>query len=286
MVAIRGDGVIKGSVSGGCIEDDLIRRVANGELIEACPRKVIYGVSADEAHRFGLPCGGTMHLVIERLSRDSKFDALLAMTQEGAVVCRELDLASGGVTMRPGTASEELTFDGKTLLTVHGPQHRLVIIGAGHLSEYVAQIALMLGYRVIVCDPREEYTCEWSVPQTEISQEMPDDLLIRIGVDQNTAVVALTHDPKLDDMALIEALKSNAFYVGAIGSRANNSKRRARLREFDLGEAQIATLKGPVGLHIGAQTPQEIAVSILAEMTATRRHVLVVPGQPTSKSVS
>jgi xanthine dehydrogenase accessory factor len=151
-----------------------------------------------------------------------------------------------------------------------------VLIGAGQLSEYVARLAIALGYSVIVCDPRDEYSATWDVPRSELSREMPDDLLLRIGVDSHTAVVALTHDPKLDDLALLEALSSDAFYVGAIGSRTNSARRRERLKLFDLTDEQIERLHAPIGLYIGAQTPTEIAVAIVAEMTAIRRNVPVL----------
>src|SRR5690606_18343519 len=128
---------------------------------------------------------------------------------------------------------------------------------------------------VIVCDPREEYRVGWQVENVEVVHAMPDDLVLQLQPDSRTAVVALTHDPKLDDLALMEALKSAAFYVGAIGSRANNARRRERLKEFDLDDAQLARLHGPIGLYIGSKTPAEIAISILAELTAVRNGVAV-----------
>jgi len=161
--------------------------------------------------------------------------------------------------------------DGKTLLSVHGPRWRLLIIGAGQISHYLAEMAMALDYRVIICDPRIEYSAEWNLPGVELRTDMPDDAVLALALDPNSAVVALTHDPKLDDMALLEALKSPAFYVGALGSRSNNDKRRARLCEhFDITAEEAARLHGPVGLRIGSRTPPEIAVSILAEMTAVK----------------
>jgi xanthine dehydrogenase accessory factor len=149
----------------------------------------------------------------------------------------------------------------------------LFIIGAGQLSRFLAQVATAMDYRVTVCDPREEYRAGWSLPGVELVHVMPDDLVIDAKLDARSAVVALTHDPKLDDLALMEALKTEAFYVGAIGSRVNNARRRERLREFDLSEAQIAKLHGPIGIYIGSKTPYEIAVSILAELTAVKNGV-------------
>jgi xanthine dehydrogenase accessory factor len=149
----------------------------------------------------------------------------------------------------------------------------LLIIGAGQLSRYLASMAQPLDYHVIVCDPREEYAEEWDVPGVEFTREMPDDVVMNLSADAHTAIVALTHDPKLDDLALMEALKSRAFYVGAIGSRANHTKRRERLKLFDVTEQELVQLHGPIGLHLGARTPPEIAVAILAEMTAIKNGV-------------
>jgi xanthine dehydrogenase accessory factor len=149
----------------------------------------------------------------------------------------------------------------------------MLVIGASQLSKYLAQIAVGLDYQVTVCDPREEYTETWDIPGVTLVRTMPDDTALAMNLDERCAVVALTHDPKLDDLALMEALKSPAFYVGALGSRANNSKRRERLLEFDLTEAQIGRLHGPIGLYIGSRTPPEIAISILAEITAAKNGV-------------
>ena len=138
------------------------------------------------------------------------------------------------VTLASAHATDGLLFDGDTLTTIHGPRYRMLVIGAGQLSKYLAQIAVGLDYQVTVCDPREEYTETWDVPGVRLVKTMPDDTVVDMKLDERCAVVALTHDPKLDDLALMEALKSRAFYVGALGSRANNVKRRKRLEEFDL----------------------------------------------------
>lgn len=273
MLAVCEDGRVVGSVSGGCIEDDLIARVrANGiELIR--PEIVSYGISADEAHRFGLPCGGTIELALEPLSAASRLPELLARLEAGELVERSLHLASGVVTLgaAPGGAVQRIE-DG-FLHTLHGPRWRLFIIGAGPLSRFLAQIAAGMDYRVTVCDPREEYRSGFSIPGVSLVHAMPDDLVIDARLDARSAVVALTHDPKLDDLALMEALKSEAFYVGAIGSRANNAKRRERLKLFDLTDAELARLHGPIGIYIGSKTPAEIAISIMAEMTAVKNAV-------------
>jgi xanthine dehydrogenase accessory factor len=273
MLAVRDDGLVAGSVSGGCIEDDIIDRTRREGMTATQCQAVTYGVSADEARRFGLPCGGTIQLVLEPLRRDSGVRGLLREIEAGHLVARRLDLASGQTSLHPARATDGLVFDGATLVTIHGPRYRMLVIGASQLSKYLAQIAVGLDYQVTVCDPREEYMETWDIPGVTLVRTMPDDTVVAMGLDERCAVVALTHDPKLDDLALMEALKSRAFYVGALGSRANNAKRRERLREFDVSDAEIARLHGPIGLYIGSRTPPEIAISILAEVTAVKNGV-------------
>lgn len=272
-LAICEDGQVVGSVSGGCIEDDLIARVRDHGIEIAHPEIVSYGISADEAHRFGLPCGGTIELAIEPLTQASGIAELLARLAQGELVERRLTLATGAVTLATAQPSAIQRIEDGVLTTLHGPRWRLYIIGAGPLSRFLATIAAGMDYRVTVCDPREEYRSGFSIPGVQLVHAMPDDLVLEAKLDARSAVVALTHDPKLDDLALMEALKSDAFYVGAIGSRANNAKRRERLKLFDLSEAQLARLHGPIGIYIGSKTPAEIAISIMAEMTAVKNAV-------------
>jgi xanthine dehydrogenase accessory factor len=272
-LAICDDGTVIGSVSGGCIEDDLIERVRTHGIVRSAPEIVSYGISADEAHRFGLPCGGTIELAIEPLSERSRIAELLQHLEQHELVQRRLDLRSGEVTLSKAAPGAQMQVSEQAMVTLHGPRWRLLIIGAGQLSRFLAQIATAMDYHVIVCDPREEYRAGWQVEGVQLVHAMPDDLVLDMKLDHRSAVVALTHDPKLDDLALMEALKSDAFYVGAIGSRANNAKRRERLLEFDVTPAQLERLHGPIGLYIGSKTPAEIAISILAEMTAIKNGV-------------
>ncbi len=272
-LAICDDGRLVGSVSGGCVEDDLIAAVREQGIVRTRPEIVSYGITADQAHRFGLPCGGTLELAIEPLSARSRIDELLQRLARHELVARRVDLGSGEVTLGPAAPGMALQVSHSALTTVYGPRWRLLIIGAGQLSRFLAQIALGMDYQVTVCDPREEYRDSWNLDGVELSREMPDDLVLGMRLDSRSAVVALTHDPKLDDLALMEALKSDAFYVGAIGSRVNNAKRRERLRLFELGDAELARLHGPIGIYIGSRTPSEIAISILAEMTAVKNGV-------------
>jgi len=267
-----------GSVSGGCIEDDLIRRIREGGVQAACasdtPAVLRYGISADEAHRFGLPCGGTVELVLEPVSARSRLDELLQACEQRRNTERVLDLRTGAVELRDGRRDGVPHLDDARLTTYLGPQVRLIVIGAGDLSRFLCQMALALGFEVIVCDPREEHRASWYLNGVPVSHEMPDDMILRLRPDARTAVVAVTHDPKLDDLALIDALRSEAFYVGAIGSRRNSVHRRTRLREhFDLTEAALDALHGPAGLYIGSKTPAEIALSIMAEVVAVKNGV-------------
>ncbi|MBK5104448.1 MAG: XdhC family protein [Burkholderiales bacterium] len=275
MLAIRDDGQVSGSVSGGCVEDDLIERVQKQQLAGDKPEVVTYGVSKEQADRFRLPCGGTLQLVLEPVKASSGLDELLRIIERHELVARFLDLETGISRLERGRWSDALEFNTKVLKTVHGPRWRLLIIGAAQLSRYLAQMAQALDYQVTVCDPREEYADAWDLADMRIDRRYPDDVVQALNLDAHSAVVALTHDPKLDDIALLEALKSPAFYVGALGSKANNDKRRKRLADFDLSAGEIARLHGPVGLRIGSRTPPEIAVAILAEMTAVRRGVQV-----------
>jgi xanthine dehydrogenase accessory factor len=279
LLALRDDGPVVGSVSGGCVEDDLIERVRTGERVET-PSIIHYGVSKEEAARFGLPCGGTLRLVQEPLRDPAWIEEVLARTARHELVARRLELATGTVSVEPAGRGESFAFDGRTLRALFGPRWRLLIVGAGQLSRVLAQMALALDFEVICCDPREEYGPGWDLPGTRFSTAMPDDLALELQLDPHSAVVALTHDPKLDDLVLLEALKSPAFYVGALGSRANTARRRERLALFDLSAEEIARLHGPIGLHLGARTPAEIAVAILAEIVAVRHGVELVQKKP------
>ncbi|TSA11584.1 MAG: XdhC family protein [Betaproteobacteria bacterium] len=275
MLAVRDDGQVSGSVSGGCVEDDLIERVHNHKLAGDKPEVVTYGVTKEQADRFRLPCGGTLQLVLEPVKDGAALDELLVAIERHELVARFLDLESGKSRIEPGRWSDALEFDGKLLKTVHGPRWRLLLIGAAQVSRYLTQMAQALDYHITVCDPRAEYADAWDLAGVSIDRGYPDDVVQSMNLDAHCAVVALTHDPKLDDIALLEALKSPAFYVGALGSKANNDKRRKRLADFDLSSGEIARMRGPVGLKIGSRTPPEIAVAILAEMTAVRRGVQI-----------
>ena len=269
-LAIRQDGQVAGSVSGGCVEDDLIRRVQTEILTRETPEVVVYGVSQEEAARFGIPCGGTLRLLIEPRPELAVLEKLLAAISTHTIKRRRVEIASGKSTLTTGDRNDTFSFDQQVMCTTYGPRWRMILIGAGQLSLYTADFALAADFEVTIIDPRDEYVEGIDRQDITFIQGMPDDVLLDLKVDTHTAVIALTHDPKLDDMALMEALKSPAFYVGALGSKVNTQKRKERLLEFDVSKEQVEKLHGPVGLRIGALTPPEIAVSILAEVIAVK----------------
>lgn len=278
VMALREDGRTVGSVSGGCIEDDLIHKFsqafAGQGMPQSTPQRVRYGVTADEAHRFGLPCGGTLELLLEFDPAAEALQQLVSRLDGGELVRRTLDCGSGAVQLLPAQKPEALQFDGQRLSCIFGPGYRMLLIGAGALAEYLASMALFNGFRVTLCDPRMQYMGCSEMPGIELDTRMPDDALRAFAPDARSAVVALSHDPKLDDLALLAALDSPAFYIGAIGSRRNCASRRARMIEhFGQTEESLQRLRAPVGLFIGSKTPAEIAVSIMAELIAVKNSV-------------
>ncbi len=279
LAALTAGGRLAGSVSGGCIEHDLLARLrGGGRLGPTFPAIVTYGVTREEAHRFGLPCGGRLELVVERLAATSApLRGILARIEAHECLARRLCLATGEASLHPaGRGDAELRYDGRTLTKVFGPRWRLLIIGAGTLSRFTAEMGRALDYEVIVCEPRPAIAAAWRVPGTRLVTDMPDDA-VRTYAHERCAVLALLHDPRLDDLALMEALEGPAFYVGALGSRANNARRRARLAALGLAPEAIARLHGPVGLPIGSKTPAEIALAALAGVTAARHGVVLIP---------
>lgn len=274
LLALRDDGEVEGSVSGGCVEEDLLANPVMENTDRVCS-VLNYGVTQAESARLGLPCGGTLRLVREPLREPGWIAQLLHRCDQGERLVRDLDLASGVVRLRTARAHESLRFDGSRLLVPFGPAWRLLLIGAGQLSRYVAKMAGSLGFQVLICDPRSGYTHDWQAEGASLLPGMPDDAVRSARPDAHTAVVALSHDPVLDDLALIAALNSDAFYVGALGSQVNNERRRTRLLSLGLEAAQLERLHGPVGLSIGSRTPPEIALSLLAQLVALRNGVQV-----------
>jgi len=285
-MALEGSGAVVGSVSGGCIEDDLIKKyslarqtnpdpsVREAVLPNGPPERLTYGISADEAHRFGLPCGGTLELLLEFNPDAESLSGLVQRLERGELVKRITSLQTGLVELIPAEQPCELSLSADRLVNCFGPAYRMLLIGAGQLTEYLATMASFSGFQVTVCDPRPEYRYGWNLPQVQLLTDWPDDVVQAFKPDRRSCVIALTHDPKLDDLALLEALGSPAFYVGAIGSRRNHHQRHARLVEhFGHSEESLKDLRGPIGIYIGSKTPAEIAVSVMAEVLAVKNGV-------------
>ena len=233
--------------------------------------------------RFGLPCGGRLELLVEELDNQTQLQTLLYKIQSKEFISRQVCLNTGAVSLHAANAKDDFAFTNDYVKKVFGPRWQMLLIGAGHLSQYVAQIALMLDYHVIVCDPREEYQQSWPLTdEIDMVGMMPDEAVQAYVTHPRSVVITLAHDPKLDDMALMDALNSNAFYIGAIGSQKNHEKRCERLKELGLTAQQLHRLHAPVGLPIGSHAPPEIAVSILAEITAFRHEARIVEDNSTS----
>ena len=275
LMAMRDDGVVIGSVSGGCIEDDLVAR--RNEFSGAMPILERYGITSEDARKFGLPCGGELEVVIESALDAARLNALFLKIAAGEVCARSLDLKTGEWQFLPASHTDVTGRTDQQFICIHGPRWRLLIIGASEIARYLAEVAATLDFQVSICDPREEYRSVWRVPGSVFLDGMPDEAVLAFNADAHTVIVAVSHDPKLDDMALMEALKTRAFYVGAVGSSKTSEERRKRLLEFDVSAAQVAKLHGPVGLSIGSRTPPEIAIAILAELVAARNGLVLAP---------
>jgi xanthine dehydrogenase accessory factor len=273
LAAIRDDGILVGSVSGGCIEDDLVAH--RNDFTGAKPHFARYGVTADEARRFGLPCGGELEIIIEPEVDADSIAALLGHISEGRIVARHVDLATGAWSFDPAHPNDECERTGTRFTSVHGPRWRMLVIGASEIAHYLAEVAATVDYQVFVCDPREEYRTAWRAKDSKWIDGMPDDAVLAFKPDGHSVILTVSHDPKLDDMALLEALKSDAYYVGSVGSSRTSAERRKRLADFDLTAQQIARLRGPVGLSIGSRTPPEIALAILADLVASRNGIVL-----------
>ncbi len=284
LMLMRRDGVFCGSVSGGCVEQDLVARYVAGELSERSPTLLDYGIDRQQATRLGLPCNGRLELLVEQLASAAPLQQLLAAIRSDRVVARRVCLHTGEVSLHPrgldtlGGGEAEFEYAPTQVQKTFGPAWRLLLIGAGHLAAYVAPMARMLNYQVLVCDPREGEQ-PWGLEGCQRLAGMPDDAVRAHITHARCVVLALTHDPRLDDLALLAALDSPAFYVGAIGSRRNCQARRERLGSLGLSAAQLARLHAPVGLPIGSHAPPEIALSILAEITCLRNRAARSPAR-------
>ncbi|QIB66729.1 XdhC family protein [Kineobactrum salinum] len=274
LLVCNGRGEQLGSLSGGCIEEDLLERLREDGLPGARAALIEYGVSAAQNERLGLPCGGRLQVLVQRLQVQSDLPWLeAALAAIGARRClrRVVDISTGATRYGEEELHQALDFDGRELAQSFGPQMRLLLVGAGQLSQGLAELALAMDYDVLVTDPRPSMLEQWEGPSVPLLGGMPDDVVRDHASDRHSIVITLTHDPRIDDMALMEALTTPAWYVGALGSRRTTDRRLQRLRQLELSEEQLASLHAPVGLDIGSKTPLEIAVSIMAQLIQLRR---------------
>lgn len=273
LLAMSSGGALVGSVSGGCVEEQLLARFRSDELAEPFPTRVDFGIDRAEAGRIGLPCGGRLELLVEELPTAEPVEALLARLDAGDLVARRVCLRTGEVSLHPGQGRPELEVSEDAVVKVLGPAWHLLLVGDGQLARVLATMARLLDYGVTICDPRDDFADPAPLPDVAYSRLPPDDAVRAMADQPRTAIVALAHDPKQDDLALMEALASRAFYVGALGSHRTAATRRERLAQVGLTPTQIERLRGPAGLPIGSKRPAEIALSILAEITAARNGV-------------
>jgi len=279
MMACTLDGEIAGSISGGCIEEDFLVQLRDGSLksqydIELKPFVVKYGITAEQAARLRLPCGGQLHVLLEYIApvahNREVFSALVDSLEAHQRVSRLVDLRNGLISVQHRASEQAVILDEESLLHSLSPRYKLLLLGAGDVARYVAEMALALEYDVTLCDPRPDYLANWHVEGVHVTSELPDDVVRDNFSDPYSGVIALAHDPRVDDMALMEALKTQAFYVGAMGSDRTSAARRLRLPELGLTAEEIDRLHAPIGLQIGSKTPAEIAISVMAEVTAVR----------------
>lgn len=289
--AVSSSGALCGSVSGGCVESDVYEKAQ--EVFESGePQLVTYGITDDEAWSVGLPCGGEIDVFLERrgaqepLAPTDGGRAVLFTVLEGEQVGRKLLVAEGGETAGNGPPqlaelAEEILRKGRNRLVEvdgarvfaewYGPPPRLLVYGAVDTAEALCAAAKLLGWQTIVADARAKFATRERIPSAdEVIVEWPEEAIAQVRPDHHTAIVVLTHDDKFDEPALIGALATDAFYIGALGSRRNQERRRERLLEAGIAEEELERISGPCGLDVGADTQEETALSILAEILAIR----------------
>lgn len=284
LMAISACHGVVGSISGGCLEEDFLNRIKSGalekEYLDAGrPLLIKFGESAEEQVRLRLPCGGELHVVVERLDGQQEsirfhFEALASSLRQRQISNRLLDLSLGGMQVLDAEEVTKLGFNGQSIEYVEdqklycqfGPNWQLLIIGAGEVARYIAEFSQTIDFKITLCDPREEFVLGWEVEGVEVQTCFPDDLIRERFFDSHSAVIAVAHDPRVDDMGLMEALKTDAFYVGAMGSERTSQLRRERLPELEVSAEQLTKLHAPVGLPVKSKTPAEIAISIVAHL--------------------
>lgn len=268
LLAVADSGEFWGSVSGGCVEEELLER------LRACwpshATLLLYGESEEERARLQLPCGGCMRLYLQTIT-EALLEEALAALQRRQTVALVSDLKSGRCELQDCDVWQEHCWDGQRWLNVLGPRWQLYIVGAGPISQYLVQMAELINIRCVVIDPRPDYAEQWQVQWAPLYRQYPDDVLAELGVDAHSFIATVSHDPKIDDLAIMYALRSKAAYIGAMGSVRTSAKRRSRLQEhFGFSERELKKLKAPIGLDIHSKTPAEIAISILADLIAVK----------------
>lgn len=284
MLASTTDGEIIGSLSGGCIEEDFLAQLVSGELKarfdeDRKPFVIFYGKTEEEQARLKLPCGGQLDVLLEFIDPSNEnnavFRELVQKLSGHKRISRSIDLSNGSITARvldDGEPRTPIKIADEVLQHELSPMYHLLLLGAGDVARYVAEISIALEYEVTLCDPRPRYLENWSVEGVHKTDALPDDVVREYYDNPYSAIVALAHDPRVDDMALMEALKTKAFYIGAMGSVKTSADRRARLPQLGLNSEEINRLHAPIGLQIGSKKPAEIAISIMAEITAARNY--------------
>ncbi|WP_417712720.1 XdhC family protein [Pseudophaeobacter arcticus] len=280
QLVVSGDGRLEGSVSGGCVEGAVVME-AQEALADGKHRVLEYGVSDGDAFAVGLACGGTIRILVEPVGGSmpvALLADLVAAQKARAQVAYEVNLTTGiGAVLRDAYPERMrldrsgVEDDGETFVAVHNPPLRLVVVGAVHIAQALVPMAQLAGYDPAVIDPRAAFASPERFPGVTLLEDWPDEAVAALGLDARTALVLLTHDPKLDDPALAAGLRQKCFYIGALGSKRTHAKRVERMLAAGFGEQDTARIHGPVGLDIGAAGPAEIAIAILAEMTAVLR---------------
>lgn len=265
------DGLV-GSLSGGCLEEDLVTGFADAV---STPHLVDYAITEDDQLRYRLPCGGEVSLLIEKLDPSENVLNHFISLQEKLVMrikcARQVSLTGEALRIDLNPKGEAVMLSNTVVSVAIGPSYRLLLVGAGEVAHYVAEFAKTLDFSVTLCEPRELFLKGWDVCDVDVVKALPDDLVKQRFNDDHCAILALAHDPRVDDMCLMEALKTQAFYVGAMGSLATSLKRRERLKEFEITQSQLEKLHAPVGVSIGSKRPPEIAISIMAELISARQ---------------
>jgi len=280
QLVIGGDGRIEGSVSGGCVEGAVVVEALEA-IDEGEARLLEFGVSDEDAFAVGLACGGTIRVLVEPVGKvlpEAMLRELVEARAKRDPIAYEVNIESGHRALRRNAYADRLRMDrsgfeedGKTFVAIHNPPLRLIVVGAVHIAQALVPMARIAGYDPAIVDPRDAFASSARFPGETILTDWPDEAVAKLGMDTRTAVVLLTHDPKLDDPALESALRAGVFYIGALGSTRTHAKRVARLKEAGFTDAEISQIHGPIGLDIGAAGPSEIAVAILAQMTAVLR---------------